>query len=301
MEGEQVQSLIAVNPFRCKVWDLHDRLEEQITEESCAAEIHSFEEHGQLVPALGRRLRKGSEHEIELICGARRLFVARLINKPLLVEVRDMSDRDAIIAMDMENRHRLDVSPYERGISYARWLRAGFFESQEDLARALNISASQVSRLLKLASLPSVIVNAFSSALEICEGWGVELADALQDPDKRHRTISEARFICASTPRPAGREVYRQLISSAVQGRRPRAMSHDRVVKAQDGTPLFRIRHQRTSIAVILPVEKISAKCLQAIEASISRILQSQSVDTQAPNHVPERPQLHAASVQAID
>ena len=75
--------IIEVNPFRCRIWTMHDRIEEHITEESCADEIKSFAAHGQLIPALGRPIREDIGHDVEIICGARRLFVARHLNVPL--------------------------------------------------------------------------------------------------------------------------------------------------------------------------------------------------------------------------
>ena len=109
----------SVNPFRCRVWDLHDRLDHLIVEDGCRNEISSFAKNGQLIPALGRPLRDDPDYEVELICGARRLFVARHLNLELLVDLRELTDQDAIIAMDVENRQRQDISPYERGLSFA--------------------------------------------------------------------------------------------------------------------------------------------------------------------------------------
>jgi ParB family transcriptional regulator, chromosome partitioning protein len=271
-----MQAIVCANPFRCRVWHLHDRLEEHISEQSCAAEIKSFEDHGQLVPALARRLNGDPDYDFELIYGARRLFVARYLNKALTVELRELSDRDGIIAMDMENRQRKDISPYERGISYARWLRAGYFQSQDDLSRALNISASQVSRLLKLARLPSVIVDAFGAATDICEGWGGDLVDALEDSQKRRSLIRTAREISAA-PRPPAREVYRLLLASYAAGRKPKSAAHDEVVIGEDGEPLFRIRRQVGTIALILPITRVSARSLENIQRAVAQILQKSS------------------------
>ena len=72
-----MRSVIYVNAFRCQMWALHDRLEDYVTAASCKAEIESFQKHGQLVPALGRALKGNPDYDIELIYGARRLFVAR--------------------------------------------------------------------------------------------------------------------------------------------------------------------------------------------------------------------------------
>jgi ParB family chromosome partitioning protein len=266
------------------MWAMHDRLDVTVSEATCRTEIDSFKRHGQLVPVLGRSVRGDPMYDIELIYGARRLFVARHINKPLLVELRDdISDRDALVAMDIENRQRVDISPYERGQSYARWLREGHFQSQDDISRALKVSASQVSRLLKLARLPSVIVSAFDTPVDICEGWGLELLDALSNPSRRDQTIRKARLIGSSAVRPPAREVYRQLLSAAAQGRKVKPKYHDEIVKDATGAPLFRIRHQTNAVALFVPIEKVSARGLENIRRSIAAILQATSSQTADP------------------
>jgi len=266
--------IVEVNPFRCRAWHLHERLEEYVSEETCEAEIRSFEERGQLVPAIGRRLVGDHlDHDVEIICGLRRLFVARHLNKPLTVELRQMTDEQGFLAMDVENRQRKEVSPYERGLCYARWLRSGHFGSQEELARALKISPSQVSRLLKLARLPSVIVNAFGNASEIREGWGGEVFDALEDARRRPALIRTARELSTTNPRPRAEKVYRHLLMASTSGRKPRIGGHDQVIKDDEGVALFRVRRQINSVALILPLEKVSAHALQEIQVAVAGIL----------------------------
>lgn len=290
-------NVIAVSPFRCRMWDLHDRFEGSVSEDTCKAEIESFSRHGQLVPVIGRPLRGDHEHDIELICGARRLFVARHLNQELTVELREMNDREALIAMDTENRLRVDISPYERGMSYARWLRSGHFQSQDDIARALKVSPAQVSRLLKLARLPTVVVDAFPSPLEIYEAWGLELIEALDDPSRRQATIAQARTIRAQSPRPAGKEVYRQLLSSSACGRRPKARSHDEVVKDEKGQPQFRIRQLRNCIALLLPIERVSTKTLTSIRQSLPGMLSPTPTPSPAASSSATTDELPRASV----
>lgn len=275
MEKERV--IVSMNPFRCRMWSLHDRLEEQITEQSCRAEIESIRRHGQLVPALGRRLRGEPMHEVELIYGARRLFVARHLNLPLKVELRDMTDREAIVAMDIENRQRQDISPYERGLSYARWLREGHFNSQDDIAAALRVSASQVSRLLKIARLPPIVVSAFSDVSQLCEAWALEIAAALEDPEKRAQTLKAAREIGRIMPRPDAREVCRRLLAAPVSGRKPTPKRTQEVICDENGKPLFRVRHERRAIALLLPVDRVSAVTLKEVCGSVRELLQVES------------------------
>lgn len=270
-------SVSLISPFRCRMWAFHDRLDEHVSEATCKAEIDSFMTHGQLVPVLGRPVTDDTKFDVELIYGARRLFIARHLNKSLLVEVREMTDREAIIAMDIENRQRRDVSPYERGVSYARWLRSGHFRAQEEIASALRLSRSKVSRLLKLAQLPSIIVAAFGSPVEIREGWGIALAEALQDPLRRQAMIRRARAIAVGSERPAARVVYRELMAASLGERRSSGRARDEVVKGSNGTPLFRIRQQRNGVAIVLPGSRSSIREFSQIRDYIVRKLESGS------------------------
>lgn len=272
-------TIIEVDPFRCRMWALHDRLEEYLTEESCKAELESVSKHGQVVPALGRRI-SNPEYDVELIVGSRRLFVAKLLNLPLKVELKDLTDRDALIAMDIENRHRQDISPYERGLSYTRFLRAGKFRSQDELAQALEISAAQVSRLLKLARLPAVILAAFEKPTDICEGWGIDLVDLWEDPETKPHLARRARAIAAMVARPSAQEIYRTLISLAPLSRR-RAVKRDEIVTDIKGGPLFRVRQQQKWVAVLLPREQCSGATLEAVKSAVAELLGAEKVDVQ--------------------
>jgi ParB family chromosome partitioning protein len=269
-------TIALINPFRCRMWRLHDRSQEHVTEESCREEITSFSRTGQFVAALGRRLHDDPTHDIELIYGARRLFVARHLNVPIRVELRELSDREAVVAMDVENRQRLDISAYERGISYASWIREGVFQSQEDIANALKISASQVSRLIKVARLPAVILGAFQNPTQLCEGWALEIAAALEEPQRREQVIRKAREISRQPVKLTTREICRRLIAASTAGRKPSTPKHDQVVLADNGSPLFRIRHTRTAIMLLLPVEEVTSRVLNDIRSSLQCILQLQ-------------------------
>jgi ParB family chromosome partitioning protein len=275
-------SFVEMNPFRCRMWGLHDRLEAHISEQTCRDEIESFSRHGQFVPVLGRPLHGDPSYDAELICGARRLFVAKLLNKPLAVELRTLSDRDALIAMDTENRLRKDISPYERALSYAQWIRSGHFNSQTDISCVLKISPSQVSRVLKLAQLPAIIVEAFDNPTEILEDWGISLLARLQDPATRHAVFEAARFIVARSARHPAKEVYRQLLAAAAKGRKLKRRHHDVVVCGENGAALFRIRHQRQWVALLLPLEHVGERTMRDISNAVSSILQAES--TQVPD-----------------
>jgi ParB family transcriptional regulator, chromosome partitioning protein len=269
-----MKDIVSVDPFRCRVWEFHDRLEQHVDEITCKQEIESFLRHGQLVPALGRVLRGDPDHDVELIYGARRLFVARHLNRQLRVELRQMTNGEAIAAMDIENRHRLDISPYERGRSYVKWLQYNIFKSQEDIARELKISASQVSRLIKLAQLPSVVVAAFKSPVDICETWAQDLAGILEDPKSRERTCARARSIAALSVRPEPRDILRQLLNASVPGRKVKVPQHDEVVTGRSGKPLFRIRHLANTTAFVVSSNHVTSDRLEHIRSAMANAME---------------------------
>jgi ParB family transcriptional regulator, chromosome partitioning protein len=270
-----MSSVVSIDPFRVKICGFHNRLETELNEQTCRAEIESFAKHGQLVPAIGRPTRNDPEHDVELVCGARRLFVARHLNVPFLIDVHPMSDQEALVAMDIENRQRQDVSPYERGLAYASWLRAGYFRSQEELAKCIQVSSSQISRLIRVSKLPPVILEAFSSPTHIKEEWGLTLMDLLEDPGRRSSIVATARRISSRASRSQkAREVYRELMLSAEVGRKIKARARDEVVKGACGSPLFRIRHYRDAVAIWLPLRSTSVESLDDITTAIIEALQ---------------------------
>jgi ParB family chromosome partitioning protein len=271
-------AVISVSPFRCRMWAGHNRLEEQITEETCREEIQSFTEYGQLMPVLARPLRGDPTHDYELIFGSRRLFVACHLNLALKLEVRVLTDQEAAIALDIENRQRRDLSPYERGRSYINWLREGLFASQEELARALGISASQVSRLVRLAQLPSVLLSAFPSPVEICEKWGRDLLDLWEDPQRKPAIATAAREMASEAPRPSAVKAYKRLMATVGTRRRLiRPVSpdhHEEVVKDSDGSPLFRISVQQNRIALLLLCEPLLDDAMAEIKTQLTGLVQ---------------------------
>src|SRR5262245_29609016 len=222
--------VISISPFKCRMWEMHDRMGEEITDASCGALIVSLRRHGQKQAALGSRCSPTTGFEIELIYGARRLFAAKHLGISLLVEVRSLEDKAALIEMDIENRVRKDISPYERGLSYRSWLRAGYFSHQAEIAKCIGVSEAQVSRLLRYSELPAAVVEAFPSPREIREEWAVALAKRCQDPLSRTSVINFARRIRRSTDPMEAQRVFDSLVGNG-PGAIVQAKSKDEVFR----------------------------------------------------------------------
>lgn len=262
-----------VNPFKCQMWSMHDRLGDEIDLKTCRSLLKSMQQHGQKQPVLGRLAPEGAEYEVELIYGARRLFSARHLGIDLMVEIRDMDNRTALIEMDIENRVRSDISPYERGMSYRRWLRAGFFSNQSEIAKCVGVSEAQVSRLLRYSELPTAIIAAFPSPREIREEWAVALAKRSRDEHFRAGMIRRARTCRAQTEPLSAQRVY-DIIARDRATKVVEQKSRDEIVKDSNGRPLLRIAFHAKTVHLVVSREKVSKETLQKLKQVLSETLQ---------------------------
>jgi len=264
-----------INPFKCRMWSMHDRMGEDAGGGTAYRSlVESLKAQGQKQPVLGRCTQGSCEFEVELIYGARRLAAARELGMELLVEIREIDDRDALIEMDIENRVREDISPYERGMSYRRWLRSGLFATQAEIAKALGVSEAQVCRLLKFGDLPAAIVAAFRSPHEIREEWAGNLWNLCRDPAFRDGMLRRARRISSARQPLSPQEVYETLVTG-VSGKAIRARTRDEVVKGGAGQPLFRIGFRAKAVHFIVPREMLSEDMLANVSTQLKQSLDS--------------------------
>jgi ParB family transcriptional regulator, chromosome partitioning protein len=263
-----------VEPARCVLWQFHERFGEELNNESCRELIASIQRHGQRHPVLGRRLAGPRGSSIELIYGSRRLFAAAELGVKLLVDVRELNDRAGIVEMEIENRLRADVSPYERGMSYRRWLNARLFASQAELAKDLGLSEAQISRLLRYADLPAAVVGAFETVQSIREEWAVTLAKVCQDPSRRPLVLRRAREISQVERRYPAHVVFRRLVSGAHIAGRDASRTRDEVVKSPSGRPIYRIAVRTKTVHFIVPREGLSEHVVRELKRQLTSTLE---------------------------
>jgi hypothetical protein len=60
---------------------------------------------------------------------------------------------------------------------------------------------------------------------------------------------------------------------------------------SENGATLFRIRHQRDSVALLLPLQNVAERTLRDISAAVATILQSANVQAaDSPSNIREKP-----------
>jgi ParB family chromosome partitioning protein len=207
-----------IDPSEVRSWAGNARDYDSLTYDNVADLIDSIKSLGQSVAAVVRPI-KDPIYKYEAVTGTRRLFAAKWLCQndnevPFIAICRFLSDEQAFLEADLENRVRNDVSVLERARNYAFALEPHFGGHQARMAAALGISAPQVTRYLSVASLPAVVIAAFGhEGVTLVNGH--KIAKALEDSARSPYIMEEAKLI-AEIQQAAERRGEAQLSATEV-------------------------------------------------------------------------------------
>jgi ParB family transcriptional regulator, chromosome partitioning protein len=187
----------------------------------------SLAAHGQETPIRVRPVKDAQPGEFEIISGHRRhaacLALDASTNKgfPILAIVDAAADdtRELVLKMYRENADREDLSPYETGSMFKRWLDAEVFPTQEAVSVATGQSKQNVGRYIALASLPDCILAAFRDPRRISLRWSSELAGAAAARGPEFEAVAEE--LAKRSPAPSPEGVFAELVAAAPKRRSP--------------------------------------------------------------------------------
>lgn len=169
-----------------------------------------IESSGGNVQPIKVRPLAGQPGKFEVVFGHRRHQACLDLDLDVMALIDQVSEQALFIEMDRENRQRKDLRPFEQGMMYKRALDEGLFPSARKLAESASIDITNLGKALALARLPTEVLNAFSSPLDLQYRWATELTQALQkDPDL---VLSNAKHIQSLNPRPRAKDVLNSLI-----------------------------------------------------------------------------------------
>jgi ParB family chromosome partitioning protein len=218
-EVRQVTQLL-LDPARVKCWSGNARIQTQLNEQNCRDLIDSIvAEGGQKVPAVVRHLHGHDGYDYELIAGTRRHFAISWLransypDMKLLAQVADLDDEAAFRLADIENRARKDISDIERAKNYAEAIELHYGGKAVRMAERLHLSKGWLSKMLKAATLPDVVLAAFASLSDLTLNPAYKLAVAMDDKLRAKAIRKEAEAIAADQQR--ARDEGRQAINGA--------------------------------------------------------------------------------------
>lgn len=139
---------------------ISDRLDDD--QDGIAALAESIRVYGQQVPVLLRHS-PNTEGRYEVVYGRRRVRALRRLGLPVRAMLRDLSDRDLILAQGQENTARKELSFIEKA-TFARQMAALGFE-RKVICDALHMDKTLLSRMLSVAdAVPERLVRAIGAA-----------------------------------------------------------------------------------------------------------------------------------------
>jgi len=180
-----------VDPAVCLIPEHHDRDYSALNEDNCRDLIEGIKAHGQETPAIVRTLEGVDGFQYELVCGSRRHWVTSYLKSDFIIEVRELSDEEAFIVSDEENRNRLDISDYERAKKYVRAL-GDLYKSQAQMAERMGVTKDWLSRYIDLGKLDPAIVKAYANLNEIKTNHARELKALMKEGKQAKRILSAA-------------------------------------------------------------------------------------------------------------
>jgi ParB family transcriptional regulator, chromosome partitioning protein len=261
-----------VDPARCRIWAGHNRDYAALDENNCSDLLESLRAHGrQEVPAIVRRVTDDPAVDFEVVCGARRHWSVSWLRRNgypefrFLVEPRELTDEEAFRVADLENRHRKDLTDYERAVDYARALERYYGGSQQRMLERLNVSKSWLSRYLELTKLPSEVLGAFGSPHLVGISHAAQLAPVLKHPARGKRVLDAAAALAAEQAgrRQAGQPalgpaaITRRLLEAGA-GSRP--APREIVIRGADEGILLRGQRVRGgALAITVPASATSS------------------------------------------
>jgi ParB family chromosome partitioning protein len=204
----------------------------------------SLKIHGQEIPIRVRPVANALPVQFEIVSGHRRHAACLALDAEqvgghsilAIVDGAAANARDLVLKMYRENEERYDLSPFEKGRMFSRWLEAGVYESQRDLSAAIGLHESMIARYLSLSALPAAILAAFRDERVISMSWAAPLNQALKLNEAA--VIKVAERLVSRQPAPTPDAVLKALISAAAGKQSPRGTSREESVRIAGRIPL---------------------------------------------------------------
>ena len=172
----KARSVIEIDPHQIDAGGLQDRLESVPDDDSALA--RSIAEYGQQVPVL---VRPHPDHDgrFQIVYGRRRVLAMRDLGQPVKALVRDLDDRELILAQGQENTARRDLSFIEK-VNFARQMQDAGYD-RKVICDALSIDKTLASRMLAVAEkIPVALIEGIGAAPSVGRDRWLSLADLIE-------------------------------------------------------------------------------------------------------------------------
>jgi len=239
--------LLELDPKKIRATEFRNRHDRSLLEDDpkFIELTASLEAHGQESPIRVRPVRGALPFEFEIVAGHRRHAACLVLDArdpggfPVLaiLDAAAADSRDLVLKMYRENEERYDLSPFEKGRMFARWLEAGVYESQREIAAGVSLGEATVTKYLAVAALPPAVLAAFGDERLIAVRWAPALSQALKANEAA--VLRAAEKLSQRQPRPEPDVVLRTMLVAAADKRsEARGTSREESVRIGGRIPL---------------------------------------------------------------
>lgn len=178
-------AIIEVNPQAIDVSFIADRMEDD--EEAFNALLEAIREQGQDSPIL-LRPHPSQAGRYMIVFGHRRHRVARALGRMVRAVVKELDDREHVIAQGQENSARADLSFIEKAAFAGNLGRSGY--EREVIMQALSVDKTVVSKMLSVVKdIPDAVIASIGAARNSGRDRWYRLAQALREAEAREAAI----------------------------------------------------------------------------------------------------------------
>lgn len=188
MEGE---TIVELDPELVEVSFVKDRLDGDDQEFNELME--AIRDRGQDSPILVRP-HPAKMGRYMIVFGHRRARVAKLLGRKVRAVVKELKDREHVVAQGQENSARANLSFIEKALFASKLFRLRYDEDNSTVLAALSIDRATLSKMLSVASLPEEILRAIGPAKGVGRDRWYELKLLLEKPgnhDVARKVIEE--------------------------------------------------------------------------------------------------------------
>lgn len=244
----QSRALIEIDPNLIHAGGLADRLE--VDPDQDLALRDSIAEYGQQVPVLVRPHPETAGH-YQIVYGRRRVLALRDLGKPVKALVRQLDDRDLVLAQGQENTARRDLSFIEKA-NFARQMSALGYD-RKVIGDTLSMDKTLISRLLSVMDrVPEELIMVIGAAPSVGRDRWLSLADALDASRLSVEDIIGLVNLCADNS-----DARFDVALRSAKGVRPSSVRAE-VITSVNGIPLAQV--SRTGGRLTLRFEKRADK-----------------------------------------
>ncbi|UGA48946.1 plasmid partitioning protein RepB (plasmid) [Bradyrhizobium quebecense] len=154
--------------------------------------LERIRERGQDSPILVRPNPKSAGRYM-VVFGHRRWKVAQALGRKVRAVVKDIQDRDHVLALGQENAARADVPFIDRALFAADVVRLHYDDDNATILSALSIDRTTLSKMLSVAGLPSPVLDAIGQAKSVGRDRWYELKLLLDSPTNQERALETIR------------------------------------------------------------------------------------------------------------